>query len=40
MNFSLWDYRIMFCQGLKWTGLVYFDEFAPGIGGGVTAALV
>lgn len=33
MNFSLQDYHTIDFGGWLWTGLVYFEEFAPGIGG-------
>ena len=33
MNFSLQDYHTIDSGSWLWTGLVYFEGFAPGIGG-------
>ena len=33
MNFSLQEYHTIDFGGWIWTGLVYFEEFAPEIGG-------
>ena len=32
MNFSLQEYHTIDFGGWLWTGLVYFEEFAPEIG--------
>lgn len=32
MNFSLQEYHTIDFGGWLWTGLVYFEEFSPGIG--------
>jgi len=33
MNFSLQEYHTIVFGAWLWTGLVYFEGFAPGIGG-------
>ena len=33
MNFSLQEHHTINFGGWLWTGLVYFEEFAPEIGG-------